>query len=89
MRFFISMQSQLMVALIVGILAILALMVLVVIAAQIIGEKLERPNAKAGLLCRSCKSKSVHASYRQGLVDSFLALFGCEPYRCDVCSWRF
>jgi hypothetical protein len=77
-------------AMVVGILAILALLVVAVMAWRIFGDLLERTTAKApDLLCRSCKSKSVHPSSRQGTVDSFFALFGCEPYRCDVCTWRF
>lgn len=83
------MQTQLVIALIVGITAILALMVVLVIVAQTFGDKLEKGTEKGGLLCRSCKSRSVHPSYRRGAVDGLLAIFGCEPYRCNVCSWRF
>ena len=90
MRFYISTQSQLMVAAAMTIVAVLAIALLVVFAIRFIGEMLEETtHGESGLVCRNCKSKSVHSSYPTGFVDTAFGFFACVPYRCDVCSFRF
>ena len=90
MRFYISTQSQLMVATAMTVAALLALGLLVFFAFRFIGEILEETaHAESALACRNCKSKSVHSSYPNGFLDTAFGLFACVPYRCDVCSFRF
>ena len=86
MRFYVSTQVQLMVAVIIG--ALLALALLVFFAIRFFAEMLEE-SGHAGLTCRNCKSKSLHSSYPIGFMDAAFGLFGCVPYRCEVCSFRF
>ena len=90
MRFYISTQSQIIVATGMSIVAFLALAVLVFLVVRYLSEMLEKStHGDRGLICRSCKSKSVHSSYPSGFVDTGFSVFGCEPYRCDVCNFRF
>jgi hypothetical protein len=89
-RFSISTQSQLLVAAAMSLVALLALGLLVFFAIRFLGEMLEKSGpGHAGLACRNCKSKWVHASYPIGFMDTAFGLFDCAPYRCDVCSFRF
>jgi hypothetical protein len=77
-----------MVATVLAILALLALGLLLWFAIRAFGEMLEK-HEESELMCRNCKAKSIHASYPVGFVDGLFGLFGCTPYRCDVCSFRF
>jgi hypothetical protein len=77
-----------MVATVMSILAILALGLLVLFAIRSFGEMLER-SPESDLVCRSCKTKSIRASFPAGFTDSIFGLFDCVPYRCEVCSFRF
>ncbi len=77
-----------MVATVLTVLALAALGLLLWFAFRSFGEMLER-QAEADLVCRSCKSKSIHASFPEGFIDGVFGLFACMPYRCDVCSFRF
>jgi hypothetical protein len=90
MRFYISTQSQLMVATAMSIVALLALGLMVFLAIRYFAEMVDDGvPGHSGLSCRHCTSKSIHASYPSGLVDMAFSLFGCIPYRCEVCSLRF
>jgi hypothetical protein len=63
---------------------------LLIFAWRVFGETLERTSPEDGeLVCRYCKSKAVHPSYRAGFIDLVFSRFSCIPYRCAVCSWRF
>ena len=88
MRFYVSTQSQLMVATILSILAILALALLLLFAIRSFRGMLEK-SAESDVVCRNCTSKSIHGSFPSGLMDSVFRVFACVPYRCDVCSFRF
>lgn len=88
MRFYVSTQSQLMIATILSILAIVALSLLVLFAIRSFAEMLEK-SAESDLVCRNCKSKSIHASFPSGFLDRMFGRFDCVPYRCEVCSFRF
>jgi len=90
MRFYISTQSQLMVATAMGIVALLALGLIVLLAIRYFADMLDDGvPGHSGLSCRHCTSKSIHTSYPSGLVDMAFSLCGCIPYRCEVCSLRF
>jgi hypothetical protein len=90
LRFYISTQSQLMVATALAIAALVALAVLAFFAIRFLGDMLEKSaRADSVLCCRHCKSKSIHLSYPSGLLDTAFSLFDCAPYRCEVCSYRF
>lgn len=90
MRFYISTQSQIMVVTAMSIVAILALGLIGFFAVRYLSEMLEGASrGEAGMNCRSCKSKSIHPSFPSGLVDTAFSVFGCLPYRCDVCNFRF
>jgi DNA-directed RNA polymerase subunit RPC12/RpoP len=89
-RFYISTQSQLMVATVMSIVAFLALGLLVFFAIRFFGEMLEESvHSHSELACRNCKSKWVHSSYPIGFIDTAFGVFDCIPYRCEVCSFRF
>jgi hypothetical protein len=77
-----------MVATLLSILAILGLALLLWLAIRAFSEMLEK-TTESELLCRNCKSKSIHSSFPNGSMDSLFGIFGCVPYRCDVCSFRF
>jgi len=88
MRFFVSTQSQLLVASVLALLAVLALVVLALLAMRGIAELLGK-TPESNLVCRNCKSRSIHASRPLGFIDTLFELLACMPYRCDVCSYRF
>jgi hypothetical protein len=78
-----------MVATLLSILAILGLALLLRLAIRSFREMLEK-TTESELACRNCKSKSIHSSLPNGSsMDSLFGIFGCVPYRCDVCSFRF
>jgi hypothetical protein len=89
-RFYVSTQTQLMVATILVAIAALAVTTLVLYAMRQLREILNEAAAVQGqLLCRNCKCKWVHRSLSRGVADTFLALFACVPYRCKICNFRF
>ena len=88
MRFYVSTKSQLMIATILSVLAIAALTLLVVFAIRSFAEMLDK-SPESELVCRNCKSKSIHASFPAGFLDHMFGRFDCVPYRCEVCSFRF
>jgi hypothetical protein len=77
-----------MVATILSILAILGLVLLLWLAIRAFTEMLEK-TTESDLVCRNCKSKSIHPCFPNGSMDSLFGILGCVPYRCDVCSFRF
>jgi hypothetical protein len=79
-----------MVATAMSIAALLALGVVIFFAIRFFAEMVEENvHGDAELACRHCKSKSLHSSYRRGLIDTTFGWFDCIPYRCEVCSFRF
>jgi hypothetical protein len=57
-------------------------------AFSVLRELLEK-SAATDVICPVCKSKSTHASSPRGFVDWVFALFAYDPYRCDICNYRF
>jgi hypothetical protein len=90
MRFYVLNQSQIMIAVAVAIISAMAVAWLIVFAWRVLGEAVERTDLDdSELICRYCKSKAIHPSFRSGILDHIFWLFSCVPYRCYVCSWRF
>ena len=81
------MRFQLIVATVLSLLGILALGVLAFFAFRYLSEMLAK--ADGNLACRNCKSKSIHPSLSGAFADSLFGIFGCVPYRCEVCQFRF
>ena len=39
--------------------------------------------------CPACHSRAVARSRRRAILEQFVSLFGCLPYRCRDCMHRF
>ena len=90
MRFFVSTQSQLLIAFGFCVLAVCALLPVLWLLARFFGEAVEKGTPAEGeMACSNCKCKSVRPSFKSGILDFFLSVFGLVPYRCEVCYWRF
>src|SRR5689334_9732433 len=90
MRFYVSSQSQILVAAAVAVAAMMALAGLAIFAWRVLSESMQRTTLDdAELVCRYCKAKAVHPSFPTGILDRLLGFFAWVPYRCYVCSWRF
>jgi len=81
-------HAFLIAAAVVTIVAGVALAVLGLFALRAFRHVLEK-TSRDELSCRNCQSKSIRSSFTHGLVDHLFGMFGCVPFRCDVCSYRF
>ena len=90
MRFYVLNQSQVMIAIAVALVSLAAVIWLIAYACRVFGETVQRTTVQhPELVCRFCKSKAVHPSFRSGVLDQIFWRLSFQPYRCDVCSWRF
>ena len=76
-------------ALVIGVLLIASMVLVMVLLTRFFQETVEKTSRQEELVCRACGSKSIRLSYPSGVVDMLFSLFAWQPFRCDVCYWRF